>query len=104
MRINLNCPYSEKDEAKALGARWNAEKKVWYVEDVSDLKPFAKWLPILNRVSADIKPKKDHHKSVITGEKLFRPRCACTVLPWEDCEHTEADAQHALKEMLNLPF
>jgi hypothetical protein len=27
----LNVPYEEKDEAKALGARWNADIKKWYV-------------------------------------------------------------------------
>ena len=26
----LNVPYSEKEEAKKLGAKWNLEKKKWY--------------------------------------------------------------------------
>lgn len=29
-RIDLRVPYSEKDEAKALGARWDASVKKWY--------------------------------------------------------------------------
>ena len=29
-RIDLRVPYSEKDEAKALGARWDAGSKRWY--------------------------------------------------------------------------
>ena len=44
MRINLQCPYADKDQAKSLGARWDPEKKTWYVVDPQDLAPFAKWL------------------------------------------------------------
>lgn len=29
--ILLNVPYSEKDEAKGLGAKWDSNKKKWYV-------------------------------------------------------------------------
>ena len=105
MRINLNCPFAEKDEAKSLGARWDPARKVWYIEDVNDLTPFARWIPLLNRNTADMLPrKKENHKTVSTGKETFRPRCACTVLPWEDCEHTEADAQQSMKEILDLPF
>lgn len=31
MRLYLNVPYSEKDEAKALGAKWNAKAKKWFI-------------------------------------------------------------------------
>jgi hypothetical protein len=40
----LKVPYAEKDEAKALGARWNAERKAWYVPDGTDSAPFERWL------------------------------------------------------------
>ena len=30
--IYLNVPYSEKDEAKKMGARWDAKRKKWYIE------------------------------------------------------------------------
>ena len=43
--IDLEVPYQEKELAKALGARWDARRKVWYVVDLDDLTPFAKWLP-----------------------------------------------------------
>jgi hypothetical protein len=39
----LKVPYAEKDEAKALGARWNKERKMWYVPDGQDVAPFARW-------------------------------------------------------------
>jgi len=45
MIIHLNVPYSEKDEAKALGARWNPSRKTWFIEDREDLTPFMKWIP-----------------------------------------------------------
>lgn len=41
--INLKVPFNEKDQAKALGARWNAELKQWYVPQGIDSAPFAKW-------------------------------------------------------------
>lgn len=39
----LKVPYAEKDKAKALGARWNAERKAWYVPDGTDASPFERW-------------------------------------------------------------
>lgn len=35
MSIRLNVPYREKDEAKALGAKWNFKEKYWYCEELS---------------------------------------------------------------------
>jgi hypothetical protein len=40
----LNVPYAEKDEARALGARWNPGRKRWYVPTGVDLAQFEKWL------------------------------------------------------------
>jgi hypothetical protein len=39
----LTVPYAEKDEAKALGARWNPTKRRWYVPDGVATDAFAKW-------------------------------------------------------------
>jgi Domain of unknown function (DUF5710) len=41
--INLKVPFNEKDQAKSLGARWNAEAKLWYVPVGVDAAPFEKW-------------------------------------------------------------
>lgn len=43
--IALKVPFNEKDQAKSLGARWNAEAKHWYVPQGIDAKPFEKWFP-----------------------------------------------------------
>ena len=42
--IPLKVPFNEKDQAKSLGARWNAESKHWYVPQGVDAAPFEKWL------------------------------------------------------------
>lgn len=46
MRINLQCSFDDRHAVKALGARWDAALKVWYVLDPPDLLPFARWLPL----------------------------------------------------------
>ncbi|WP_217806551.1 DUF5710 domain-containing protein, partial [Chromobacterium violaceum] len=44
-KFYLEVPYAEKDEAKALGARWDQSQKKWYAPKNLDLTPFEKWLP-----------------------------------------------------------
>lgn len=40
----LNVPFSQKDEAKVLGARWDGNKKKWYVPQGVALEDFSRWL------------------------------------------------------------
>lgn len=49
MRTELDVPFSQKDEAKALGAKWDRVKKIWYVPDGVNPEPFAAWLPGVDR-------------------------------------------------------
>ena len=44
--ILLRVLYSEKDEAKALGARWDNDKRAWYVPAGMNPTPFRKWIPM----------------------------------------------------------
>ena len=44
MSILLNVPFSEKDEAKKLGAWWNPELKKWYVKNRNEYIKFKKWI------------------------------------------------------------
>ncbi len=39
----LVVPFAEKDEAKSLGARWNAAAKKWYVPPEKDRELFKRW-------------------------------------------------------------
>eukprot|EP01045_Picozoa_sp_COSAG04_P022952 COSAG04_NODE_2663_length_3766_cov_2.381238_5_plen_81_part_01 len=44
-RVDLRCPFAEKDEAKGLGAAFDWTSRVWYVPAGRDLAPFSRWLP-----------------------------------------------------------
>lgn len=84
MRTYLNVPYAEKDAAKRLGARWNPERKQWYVENASDIGKFMRWMP--SHLS------KPH--SPLVGESQPKKKwktpiedCGCC-LPWEVCDHS----------------
>lgn len=43
-RIDLAVPYSERRDARQLGAAWDRERRVWYVPDDRDPSPFCRWL------------------------------------------------------------
>jgi hypothetical protein len=43
-KILINCPYSEKDIVKKLGALWSPEEKSWYITSDIDSSLFSKWL------------------------------------------------------------
>jgi exodeoxyribonuclease VII large subunit len=40
----LTVPFKDKDTAKALGAKWDATQRQWYVPDGRELTPFSMWL------------------------------------------------------------
>ena len=42
-RVYLVVPYVERDMAKALGARWDARQRCWYVAASVNLAPFERW-------------------------------------------------------------
>ena len=100
MRINLVIPFTEKDAVKALGARWDATKKTWYIADVADLTPFMRWIPdmetamgnstdaVKRSTKSTAKARVNPFKGPTTGPTIDVPHCGCNVLPWEDCEHT----------------
>lgn len=39
----LAVPFAEKDAAKKLGARWNADRRSWYVPPGTDASLFSRW-------------------------------------------------------------
>lgn len=43
IQLLLKVPYAQKDTAKALGAKWSAAQKSWYVPHGIDVNPFQKW-------------------------------------------------------------
>jgi inorganic triphosphatase YgiF len=61
--IELNVPFKEKECVKELGASWNSEKKVWYVNSLEELTPFRKWLPTGKALlKIFLKVEEDKHK------------------------------------------
>lgn len=89
--IVLKVPYAEKDQAKALGARWNNDRKVWYVPDGQPSAPFEKWLTSPsqagsagNGVSKESKPKIDSYAGVpVVGEHYLTLEHDCN--PFVEC-------------------
>ena len=93
MRTNLQVPFAEKDQAKALGARWDATKRLWYVQNVSDLAPFARWLPqgadgSTASARTAVGRKTEAASVVKTGARYFKLDCDC--LPWMGCPLCQA--------------
>jgi hypothetical protein len=41
--MDLKVPYSDKEEAKQLGARWSPERRCWYVPEGISTLPFSRW-------------------------------------------------------------
>lgn len=58
-RIYLNVPYSEKREAKGLGARWDRHNKAWFVHEGTDMKPLAKWQQKVAENQTKIDPQQE---------------------------------------------
>ncbi|MDO8263725.1 MAG: DUF5710 domain-containing protein [Gallionella sp.] len=98
MRIDLKVPFAEKDAAKALGARWDADRKIWYVKDVADLTAFMRWIPDLKAATGGPKLQATDignataklADGIMPGPATLAPHCGCNVLPWQDCEHTRS--------------
>lgn len=65
--INLKVPFNEKDQAKSLRARWNAEAKLWYVPQGIDTAPFEKWLSSASNL-APAQPAAQPVAQAIAGE------------------------------------
>ena len=42
--MNLQVPFADKDQAKALGAKWDETTKTWYIAADTDMGKFRKWL------------------------------------------------------------
>lgn len=68
---NLKVPFSEKDQAKSLGARWNAESKHWYVPEGVDVAPFEKWINSSMVANPTPSPSKPVAKSNTENNRSF---------------------------------
>jgi len=95
MRTNLRVPFAEKDEAKRLGARWDATRKIWYLENVADAAPFARWMPTEeNRAVPTTQGFQTEagNRNRITGSNYVPQPRVCDCLPWDVCDKCRATA------------
>ncbi len=58
-RTYIDVPFEQKDEAKGLGARWDATSELWYIPEQEDISKFDKW----DVVPAEKVAKKSNSKS-----------------------------------------
>lgn len=94
MRFDLKVPFTEKDAAKQLGARWDAARKIWFIEG-KDEAPFSKWSPvphngepapdIKQKVASAPKPPQSDGK-VYVGSRYVENPVVCSCPPWEVCD------------------
>lgn len=79
MRVNLQCPFSEREQAKSAGAMWDAKRRVWYVKGVTDYRPFLKWLP-------NGPPRNQSKKPKLTVGAKFDPALLSDspIPPWQE--------------------
>lgn len=70
----LSVPFREKNEAKALGARWDRERQLWCVPNGVDPEPFAKWArdaaEAKTEAPAQITEPKRRYLAVPYGERI----------------------------------
>lgn len=78
-RYYLNVPYEEKDDAKRYGAKWDADTKKWYCEDMSKKPLFKKWLShntIPTRTYNDLSDEQKHFiDEVKKGKNVLVDAC-----------------------------
>jgi hypothetical protein len=56
-RIDLKVPFSQKDEAKSLGARWDSNVKTWYAPEGVEIGPLVRWLPVTKHSDLEHEPE-----------------------------------------------
>jgi hypothetical protein len=102
----LKVPYAEKDEAKALGARWNPTRTSWYVPDGVAVEPFAKWLAGGSEAGGEPSARDARAAKPVVGSKYVELAHACN--PFEECAECRPklidsgwfEAHQAVRKML----
>lgn len=87
MRLNLKVPFAEKDQAKKLGAKWDAARKIWFVDGKAEISVFSKWSPVLaDSVDASVPAKLQTAGKLVTGSDYIELPRICACLPWDVCD------------------
>jgi hypothetical protein len=65
-KIYLNVPYAQKDAVKALGARWDAVNKKWYISSDLESSLFIKWQVASMPLDVSLASKVKKNQSTVT--------------------------------------
>ena len=77
----LDVPFKAKDEAKALGARWDSAARKWYVPDGVELTPFTSWLRTASAAALPIttRPSTFLNAAESTSQAIALPKNGITL-------------------------
>jgi hypothetical protein len=88
METYLKIPFSEKEAAKTLGAKWDWKVSLWYAPTPEIREACSRWpevpypaevKPIVTRINRNT----EIQSKTIRGDRYFTMHCNC--LPWEPC-------------------
>lgn len=89
----IDVPFKQKEEAKALGAKWDRQEQSWYVPANVDAAPFAKWTKGAATAAADAPEPAQAIQAPAEGQKPAQERQYLAV-PYG--EHVAAKAAGAM--------
>lgn len=110
IRVYLTVPYSEKEEAKISGARWDPVAKQWWIDrhDVAIHPTVYRWITDNEALASKAKqaseftevqltvhthPRKSKLPAACQQTDFSLPSCACLSAPWDCCGHTSLRGQ-----------
>ena len=110
LRKYLLVPHHEKEEAKKHAARWDPDRRLWWIAfgDLASNPATYQWIdpanPMRQRVEAaanfvyagtvSVPLFTTATPSLASPRTDFRlPECACPTPPWLDCDHTPPDSE-----------
>jgi len=94
--IYMKVPFDEKDQAKALGAKWDYERRHWYAPTPEVRQSCLRWpglavppeVQVRHDDLAAVRRQEARHNAgtrLIVGDRYFEmPECDC--VPWDPCQ------------------
>ena len=73
--IFLECPFTEKDECKSLGGRWDSEAKKWFIPNGVNPAPFSKWMTNKEESEFQIPVEEKNIVTLAPSSLDYQPKC-----------------------------
>ena len=99
-RIILNCPFSEKEECKRLGGRWDKNIRKWYVPAGKNETPFQKWIPGFQNNDLENAPIED--TKTVDTPRYLPDETFMQQMNEEQLEETKSKFEELRKRVLDL--